>query len=327
MFGLYCWVGEWLSGTPSVDGVTVTNLMAIAKSNYYTTKGFIIENEDLLTGAVPQSQIIAYMNQLKAVTTLPVTVSEPWAVWTNYNTYGGVISNIRGPMIVHIHPYWENQQATNAAAYVKQRFDLVHAMYPTNILIIGETGWPTGGVGYQSPPNNSVPEPGVTSEANQKLFIDQLTSWANTNLYATDGHTFTNRTLVWFFDYRDEVWKTYSWLDGEGSVGGYWGLTYASDSESLTTNKPALADVLSRALTMNGLAISNKDHTVTFKLGTSEGDSYNLKGATNLTKPNWISITNFNGAAGTNTTTLEMPSTNNIFTNRFLFLRTAYNFQ
>lgn len=322
--GLYCWVGEWLSGTPSVDGVTVTNMMALARSNYYTTKGFVIENEDLLTGAVPQSQIVAYMNQLKAVTSLPVTVSEPWAIWTNHAAYSQVIDNVRGPYVIHIHPYWEDQQASNAAAYVKQRFDQVHAMYPTNIIIIGETGWPTGGFGYDSGGNV---EPGVPSEANQTLFLNQLIGWASTNLYATDGKNFTNRTVGWFFDYRDENWKTNLYLDGEGSVGGHWGLTYASDSESLTTNKPALSSALSRALTLNGMVVSNKNHTAAILLETSEGDSYNLQGATNLLKPNWVSITNFNGAAGTNVTWLQLPTTNNIFTNKSVFLRAEYNFK
>ena len=86
-------------------------------------------------------------------------------------------------------------------------------------------------------------------------------------------------------------------------------------------------DVLSRALTMNSVTPPNKNNTVAVTLGTSEGDPYTLQGIADLLRTNWVSITNFNGTAGTNMTALQLPSTNNIFTNPAVFFRAEYNFQ
>jgi exo-beta-1,3-glucanase (GH17 family) len=313
--GLYCWPGESLSGTTS-DTNTVNSLIAIARSNYFTTRGLIVENESLLAG-FPPAQIAAYMSQVKAATPLPITVAEPWGIWTNYAAYSQVITNVTGPFVVDIEPYWEGQPASNAAAYVELRFNQVHAQYPTN-QIIAETGWPTGG---------QIEGVSVPSEANQKLFMDQLTSWANTNLYATDRSTLTNRTMVWYFGYRDENWRTNATLDTEGPVGQFWGLTYASDVGGLTTNKPALNYAMSKALTLNSVTAPNNGSAVTVVLGTSEGDPYTLLGTIDLLRANWIPITNISGTVGTNKTVLQLPSTGAIFTNPAVFLRAEYNFR
>lgn len=320
--GLYCWPGANLIGFPSTDASTINAMKGIASSNYYTTKGFIIESDGLQNGILSISQITNYMDQVKGVTTLPVTVAEPWSIWTNYPAYSGVITNVRGPFVVEVEPYWDAQAASNAAAYVAQRFNQVHTQYPTNQIIIGETGWPTSGFGING--ETGQPEPGVTSQANQTAFMNQLTSWANTNLYATDGTHFTNRTIVWYFEYRDENWRTNQTLDTEGSVGQYWGLTYASATETPTTNKPALNSVLANALRFKSITPpTNKIMTLT--LNTSEQDQYTVQAETNLLTPSWTSVATFNGATGANLTELNV--TNGIFTNADVFLRAEYDFQ
>lgn len=320
--GLYCWPGAMLIGVPSIDASTVNAMKAIAQSNYYTTKGFVVESDGLQNGILSPSQIATYMNSIKAVTTLPVTVAEPWSVWTNYSAYSRVITNVSGPFIVEVEPYWENQTAPNAASYVEARFNQVRAQYPTNLIIIGGAGWPTGGVGTN--PETLLPESGVASEANQTLFMNQLTAWASTNLYAIDGTHFTNRTIVHYYEYRDENWRTNTSFDTEGSVGQYWGLTYAAATETPTTNKPALNSVLSAALKFTSLSPpSNNVATVT--LGTPEGDQYTIFAETNLIAPSWTSVATFNGTSGTNTTKLNL--TNSIFANPDVFLRAEYDFQ
>ena len=109
-------------------------------------------------------------------------------------------------LLVHIHPYWECQLIENASAYVQEKHALLSAQYPEKTVVIGETGWPTEGMGRE---DHCGPLP-VPSPEQQYLFAAGFLSWTK-----QEGIDF------YFFEAFDEPWKCAS---GRPEVECHWGI-------------------------------------------------------------------------------------------------------
>lgn len=201
---------------------------AIDLANRGLARSIIVGNETLLSGTLTANELLGYIRRVKAAvpSAVSVTTAEPWSVWM---ASPELVSQV-DYLLVHIHPFWEGIPIDEAARYVVDKYFEVQTVSNGKLVIIGETGWPSGG----TPLGNSVP-----SEENQQRFIQEFTALANQ--YAIP---------FYFFSAYDEEWK---WSEGRDSAdptpfqdrtfsgrfaGSSWGIL-----QSNGTIKPQLASL------------------------------------------------------------------------------------
>ncbi len=266
--GLDCWPGAWLDTDPAGNTQQVQRLIAIGEAGYPTTRGLIVGNEVRLFNRLPLAALTGFVHQVRAATGLPVATAEPWHIWTGAE--GSNLAAAVDVLLVHVHPYWEGVPASQAAAYVTQRWSEVVGRHPHKPVWIGETGWPTAG------PANGAALPGV---AEQRLFLRSFAALAR------------ERGIRWFaFEAFDEPWKT------EGGVGPHWGL--------MTTDralKPPLAEWLAEATPLTAVRVDPAGIRLSWR--TFEGNPYEVQRAAALPGP-WIGVTSLVGVAGGETSAL-----------------------
>jgi exo-beta-1,3-glucanase (GH17 family) len=192
----------------------------------------VVGNEVLSSGIVSKPRLLAYLREIRQL--LPkdvlVTTAEVWDVWIKNVDLIGAVDFV----MAHFYPFWEKQHIDNANRSLWRNYEtLQNALrraHPDRDvrLVIGETGWPTGG----APQGPAVPSP-----RNQRRFIEEFMASAC-----------ANSVPFYFFQAFDEEWK---WKEGvEGSrvllprnrsfignwIGSSWGI-YGSNG----TLKPELA--------------------------------------------------------------------------------------
>jgi exo-beta-1,3-glucanase (GH17 family) len=269
--GIDCYPGTWIDDAVW-DQDQINLLIGVGQLNYSTTKGLIVGNEFLYRHPSLESTLLGYLSQVKTETGKPVTAAEQWHV---YRDHPNLASNVDFIMM-HVHPYWENQSITNAAQFVVDKYNYVKGLYPGKTIIIGETGWPSAG---------ATRGPAVPSTDNQKKFVYDFTRLAA-----------SNNIDYMAFEPFDESWKI-----KYGEVEGHWGL--------FDKNR-ALKTGLRDYLTENTIIQSLKDNKL--KVSSFEGDKYYVEANSDLLSNNWQSVTNFTGASGTNQTEVIVPRTNSI---------------
>jgi exo-beta-1,3-glucanase (GH17 family)/glycosyltransferase involved in cell wall biosynthesis len=161
-------------------------------------KAIIVGNETILTSEHPDQavdRIIAYIQQVKRQTSLPVTTGETWDVWRDHPDLVAKVDFIG----VHILPYWDHVTYREAVDHTLDAFYRLREAHPGKRIVIAEFGWPSAGY------NRGVARPGQIEQA---IVLRQ----------------FVTRADALGIDYNiieayDQPWKTF-----EGSVGPYWGL-------------------------------------------------------------------------------------------------------
>ena len=204
-------VGAWLSRDYSFNNESINNLIQIANSGYKSVKGLIVGSETLLRNDLTKAELISYINQVKNSTSIPVTTAEGWYFWLNNRDLADYVDYLT----VHIHPYWEGVSIDNAVSFVIEKYNLVKSTYPDKRVVIGETGWPSGG---------AINKASIPSEENQVRFVREFRDAAA-----------RNNIDYFIFEMFDEKWK-----EKYGEVEGHWGIFYSSREI-----KPLLEDALS----------------------------------------------------------------------------------
>jgi exo-beta-1,3-glucanase (GH17 family) len=218
--------GAWLSQDKSANEKELA--AAIDLANRGLAQSIVVGNETQLFGTLSESELLGYIRRVKAAvpSTVRVTTAESWSVWI---ARPQLVSEV-DYLLVHIHPFWEGTSIDEAARYVVDKYFDVQAVSNGKLVIIGETGWPSGG---------TAPSGGVASETNQRRFVDEFTALANQ--YAIP---------FYFFSAYDEEWKWSEGLDSNDPrsyqdrtfsgrfVGSSWGIL-RSDG----TIKPQLASL------------------------------------------------------------------------------------
>ncbi len=194
-------LGAWLSGNPAADSVEIACAVSQAQANPHITS-VVVGNESILSGQLTATQVCTYTQQVRNAIGLPVTTAEPWHIWISNPNLATCVDYL----LVHIHPYWECQPIENAVSFVQEKYGQVKTQYPGKTVVIGETGWPTAGSGWESS-CGQMPTP---SPEQQSLFAADFLDWV-----AQDEVGF------YYFEAFDEPWKCEG---GRPEVECHWGI-------------------------------------------------------------------------------------------------------
>ena len=199
--GLPLALGAWLSGVADADRAEIECAVAqaLASPNVATV---VVGSESVLRGNLSPSEVCAYLEEVRGRTGRPVTTAEPWHVWVSNPDLAACADFL----LVHIHPYWECQPIDGAVDYVQEKHGAVAAQFPGRRVVIGETGWPSEGMGREGV-CGPMPEP--TAEE-QRQFAEAFLAWAR-----------PAGVEYYFFDAFDEPWKCES---GRPEVECHWGI-------------------------------------------------------------------------------------------------------
>lgn len=195
-------VGAWIGQDLDANGRQIANLIKTVRS-FSNVDRVTVGSEVMLRGDVTEDQLIEYIRQVKREIGLPVTTAETWSRWLDHPRLAQEVDFLQ----VNIFPYWEDPIAIpidRAVPFIIEKYQAVKLQYPDKPIVIGETGWPTGGE------TRGGAVPGLE---NQRRFIKEFLAWA-----LPGGVDF------YFFEAFDENWK--GRLGGE--VEKQWGI-YSSD--------------------------------------------------------------------------------------------------
>jgi len=166
----------------------------------------IVGNEVLTSSTLTKDKLISCIREVKksAPSRVPVSTAELWSVWRDNPDLAKEVDFV----VAHFYPFWDNQPIAGAAVYVLEKYQFLekHLREQTgrhNLrIVIGETGWPSGGdprgVG-------AVPSP-----QNQRKFFEEFTKVAC-----------KNSLPFYYFEVFDEEWK---WREGNSSWEGNFNL-------------------------------------------------------------------------------------------------------
>lgn len=212
--------GAWLDHNAN-DAIEIQGLIQLAQSN--SLAGVIVGNEyylrhrssaniDLLRQAILQVKSSIPAN-------IPVATAEIDSLMFSWNGTVPTINPAYRPILdeldiilVHIYPFWNGMPIENAADFTVNHYKAIQALIETEYplqgkrVIIGETGWPSGG---------SVLGQAVPSLSNQKRYLQEFLAL-----------TKTRNVEFFYFDAYDELWK----IEEAGHVGQNWGYGYSDRS-------------------------------------------------------------------------------------------------
>ena len=211
--GLRVSAGAWLSNNTDSNEHEIEGLIKLAQT--VDLESVIVGNEVLLRNDMSEDELLAYIQRVKSAVNVPVTSAEIGGILLQHPRVMAAVDY----QMVHLYPFWEGRPIENAARIVANDYHEIQAKSGGKRVVIGETGWPSGG-----PANGAA----VPSPENQSRFAKEFLTLA----MAEDIE-------FYYFDTFDEMWKS------EGGVGPYWGLLYADrtfkyDIQSVMTSYGAV---------------------------------------------------------------------------------------
>ncbi len=213
----------------------------------------IVGNESLTLSRLSKGDLISYIRQVKRVvpTSCRVSTAESWSVWSQNTDLVKEVDFV----VAHFYPSWENHAIDGAASYVIEKHrelqGRLYREYPGRKIeiVIGETGWPSGGIA-----TGKV----VPGGPNQRKFIEEFMPLA-----------YQNAIQFYYFSAFDEEWKWQEGGSGTGKIelpkdrtfagrwpGSSWGI-YQSDGKLKSGlaglfNQPGLESRLQRDIMVAG---------------------------------------------------------------------------
>jgi exo-beta-1,3-glucanase (GH17 family) len=186
---------------PGTQTIREIQLMATATTAYpQGAKVNIICNEPYASYLnIPEPTVLAYISAARTMVpnTIPLGIADTWHGLETHPTTVAAVDRL----VVHVHPYWDCKGSSGVgqgADYVVQRFQEVQATYTTKPLVVGETGWPTGGPAACS--GGEIP----SLQGLIDFRADLLTKTAANNI------------PFFVYEYADELWQ--------GGVQNNWGM-------------------------------------------------------------------------------------------------------
>ena len=135
---------------------------------------------------VPESKVVQYVQQVKAMTKQPVSFCENYLPWLfKLETLAAEVDFIA----IHTYPVWEYKHISESLDYTIANYKSVAQKYPDKPVIITEAGWATNSNGRGINPEN-------VNESYQEIYFDRLMQW-----------TQEEKILCFFFEAFDEYWK------------------------------------------------------------------------------------------------------------------------
>src|SRR6185312_766992 len=202
-YGMTVSLGIYLSPDLEQNEKQIELGIKTALANRRVIDRIIVGNETQLTGVISPEQLSAYMLRVRDAlpARIKVTTAEPWTTWL----LNPEIADHADVIFVHLLPYWENTDISNAIHFVDSAFATMRSSFPGKPIIIGEAGWPSEG---------RTRGRAEASTANEAYFIRAFVQDAmekGYDYYIMEGY--------------DSPWKASA---TGGGVEAYWGLFDAS---------------------------------------------------------------------------------------------------
>jgi GPH family glycoside/pentoside/hexuronide:cation symporter len=195
--GLKTLVGAWISHDRERNEREIEALLQLAKEGQVDIA--VVGNEVLLREELPEQELLAYIQRVKAAVPEDVKVSCVDAYYQYLER--PALTAACDVLLPNCYPFWEGADIAVASQYLRRMHGLVKAAAGEDKpVIVAETGWPSRG----QPVAAAVP----SAENAMKYFID-VQQWAR-----SEG------VKLFYFSSVDEPWK----LEQEGEVGTQWGL-------------------------------------------------------------------------------------------------------
>jgi GPH family glycoside/pentoside/hexuronide:cation symporter len=195
--GLKTLVGAWISHDRERNEREIEALLQLAKEGQVDIA--VVGNEVLLREELPEQELLAYIQRVKAAVPEDVKVSCVDAYYQYLER--PALTAACDVLLPNCYPFWEGADIAVASQYLRRMYGLVKAAAGEDKpVIVAETGWP----GKGQPVAAAVP----SAENAMKYFID-VQLWAR-----GEG------VKLFYFSSFDEPWK----LEQEGEVGTQWGL-------------------------------------------------------------------------------------------------------
>jgi GPH family glycoside/pentoside/hexuronide:cation symporter len=195
--GLKTMVGAWISHDRERNEREIQALITLAQEGMVDIA--VVGNEVLLRDELPEQELLAYIQRLKAAVPEDVQVGCVDAYYQFLERPALVAAC--DVLLPNCYPFWEGADIDLAAQYLRRMFGLVKAAAGEDKpVIIAETGWP----GKGQPVGGAMP----SADNAMKYFVD-VQRWAR-----GEG------VKLFYFSSFDEPWK----LKQEGEVGTQWGL-------------------------------------------------------------------------------------------------------
>ena len=194
--GLRVILGIWLGADKEANAKQIAATLAVARPE--VVESIVVGNEVLLRKELSADQLIDYLKQVRAGTSLPITYADVWDFWLKNPRVADHVDFLT----IHILPYWEDEPVgvTQALAHVQNILQKMQDAFPGRQILVGETGWPSAGRSRRGA------VPGVVEQAR---FIREFIDFANQQAIPYN--------LIEAFD---QPWKRLQ----EGTVGAHWGL-------------------------------------------------------------------------------------------------------
>ena len=194
--GLKTMVGAWVSHDRERNEREIQALITLAQEGMVDVA--VVGNEVLLRGELPEQELLAYIQRVKAVVPEDVQVGcvDAYYQFLERPTLVAACD----VLLPNCYPFWEGAHIDLAAQYLRRMYGLVKAAGGEKLVIVTETGWP----GKGQPVGEAMP----SADNAMKYFID-VQRWAR-----GEG------VKLFYFSSFDEPWK----LQQEGEVGTQWGL-------------------------------------------------------------------------------------------------------
>ncbi|HPH95490.1 MAG TPA: glycosyl hydrolase family 17 protein [Anaerolineaceae bacterium] len=157
----------------------------------------VVGSETLIRGDVSSAELISYLQQVRQAipATIPVTTADVYSSLLEHPE----VATATDIVFANIYPFWEGYPVTHSVAVLDDAYRQLAAAFPSQTIMISETGWPSCGELGQA----------VGSVENVAQYFSQVAAWAK-----------ENKVSVFYFDAFDEAWKTAK----EGPQGACWGL-------------------------------------------------------------------------------------------------------
>jgi glycoside/pentoside/hexuronide:cation symporter, GPH family len=194
--GLKTMVGAWISHDRERNEREIQALITLAQEGMVDIA--VVGNEVLLRGELPEAELLAYLQRVKAAVPEDVPVGSVDAYYQFLER--PALTAACDVLLPNCYPFWEGAEIDVAAQYLRRMVGLVKAAGGEKPVVVAETGWP----GKGQPVGAAVP----SADNAMKYFID-VQQWAR-----GEG------IKLFYFSSFDEPWK----LAQEGEVGTQWGL-------------------------------------------------------------------------------------------------------
>ena len=162
--GLKIALGGWLSKDAAKNRVEVD--CVIRQANAGNADLVVIGNEVLKRGDLTESALLAFVNEVKAAVSVPVTTVDTDAVLLAHPNLMAAVEEV----FANIYPYWAGVGIESAVANLQTTYAAVKTAAGTKAVTISETGWPSCG----SVKGGASPSPG-----NAARYLAGVTAWAN----------------------------------------------------------------------------------------------------------------------------------------------------